>query len=703
MARVRAPLRLGMGLIAATLVGLISVVIVGSTAINRVTQDTQRSVLLSTAYQHAAAGLAAEQSLERKYRLEPGPRPLAACAAAKRDVGQALEQIRRLGTREDQELVAAVAAEHAQYAVVALLLFKAVDRLDEGPVISAIDSGQVDPISGAMQTEVYGAAARHEANAVRQVATSRRTGRVVLGLDIATLVIGLGLILAGVMSLARSQRRLRAQRDTNLHLAFHDDLTGLPNRALFQDRTQQALLAARRSGLQVAVMFIDLNRFKDVNDTLGHHYGDLLLVQVAQRFTDTLRAQDSVARLGGDEFAVLLGDITRKEAVAAAARLTEALQKPFNVKDILLDVEASIGIALCGADGDVETALRHADVAMYEAKTEHVPSAVYEMTRDDNTLARLALLGDLRRGLTRDELVLHYQPKVSAKTGALRGAEALVRWQHPTRGLLTPDSFIPIAESTAVIHPLTAHVLRQALNQVRAWRQHGWTIPISVNISARSLHDIDFPAQVRQQLDDAGIPGALLSLELTESAIMTDPGRALSVLRALHAMGIGLSIDDFGTGYSSMSYLKQLPVSELKIDRSFVMGLTSEANDVVLVKSAVDLGHNLGLHVVAEGVEDAATQEMLTSMGCDELQGYFISRPTSAARFASWLEQQPNRCATASTGDRARPSSDGGRVGQGAEWSARAVPKKMFIRSGWRATSAAPPVRATVPALITVA
>lgn len=640
--RARQAQSLGIAAIAGTFLLLIGVVIAGSIVMDRAAQDTQRSVSLSTAYQHAAAGLAAEQSLERKYRLEPGPLPLADYAAAKRQVIEALDQI-KLGTSEDKQLAANVTAEHEQYVVQARLLFQAVDRLEEGPVISAIDSGQVDPISGAMQTDVYAAATRHETNALQQVASSRRTGRVILGFNIATLLVGLGLILAGALALVRSQRRLRTQRDTNLHLAFHDDLTGLPNRALFKDRTEQALLTARRSGLQVAVMFIDLNRFKDINDTLGHHYGDLLLVQVAQRFTDTLRAQDSVARLGGDEYAVLLGDTTQEEAAAAAVLLTEVLQQPFNVKDILLDVEASIGIALADSDGDVETILRHADVAMYEAKTRHLPSAVYETTRDDNTVALLALLGDLRRGITRGELVLFYQPKINAITGALCSAEALVRWQHPTRGMLAPDAFISVAENTAVIHPLTAEVLHQALLQIREWLQRGWTIPVSVNISARSLQDLDFPAQVREQLDEIGIPGELLTLEITESAVMTDPDRALSVLRALDAMGISLSIDDFGTGYSSMAYLKQLPVNELKIDRSFVMGLTTEASSAVLVKSAVDLGHNLGMHVVAEGVEDAATQDMLTALGCDELQGYFISRPTSSANFESWLEKQPDR------------------------------------------------------------
>ncbi len=641
-ARPRQAQALAIAAIAATLALLVGVVIAGSLVMDRAAQDTQRSVVLSTAYQHAAVGLAAEQSLEHKYRLEPGPVPLSDYAAANRQVVKALDQI-ELGTSEDRDLAENVAAEHKQYLVQARLLFQAVDRLEEAPVITAIDNGLVEPISGAMQTEVYTAAARHEANALAQVASSRRTGRVILGFNIATLVVGLGLMLVGAIALVRSHRRLRAERDTNLHLAFHDDLTGLPNRALFQDRTEQALLAARRSGLQVAVMFIDLNRFKDVNDTLGHHYGDLLLVQVAQRFTDTLRAQDTVARLGGDEFAVLLGDTSQDEADATAVRLTEALQHPFDVKDIALDVEASIGIALAGAEGNVETILRHADVAMYEAKTGHVPSAVYELTRDDNTIALLALLGDLRRGITRGELVLFYQPKIDAITGALCSAEALVRWQHPTRGMLAPDAFIPVAENTGVIHALTAEVVHRALVQIRAWLDQGFAIPVAVNISARSLQDVDFPAEVRRQLDEIGIPGELLSMEITESAVMTDPNRALSVLRALDAMGIKLSIDDFGTGYSSMSYLKQLPVSELKIDRTFVMGLTTEDNSVVLVKSAIDLGHNLGLRVVAEGVEDAETQAMLTSLGCDELQGYFISRPTSATNFLSWLEEQPQQ------------------------------------------------------------
>ncbi|HEY5077912.1 MAG TPA: EAL domain-containing protein, partial [Acidimicrobiia bacterium] len=488
-----------------------------------------------------------------------------------------------------------------------------------------------------MQVEIYAAAASHESYALLAVADTHRTGRIVLGVDVAILIAAIVLMTATGVALTRSRDRLQSQSDLNHHQALHDSLTGLPNRTLFQDRAAQALRAAKRSGDQIAVLLVDLDRFKDVNDTLGHHYGDLLLEQIAQRFSRALRAGDSVARLGGDEFAVLLIRTSHSDAITAAKRLTDVLHEAFIIRDISLDVEASIGIALAGPDDDIETALRHADVAMYEAKTQHLPIATYELARDDNTVARLALLGDLRRAIGRGELILQYQPKVGTATGELHSVEALVRWQHPTRGLLMPDEFIPIAEATAVIHPLTDEIVRQALIQARVWRDQGWTIPVSVNISARSLHDLAFPARVQQQLDALGVPACGLSLELTEGAIMTDPGRAMAAMSQLSAMGIALSIDDFGTGYSSMAYLKDLPVRELKIDRSFVIGMNHNEGDAVLVQSAVDLGHNLGLHVVAEGVEDAATQVALAAMGCDLVQGFHIRRPTDATNLDVWL------------------------------------------------------------------
>ena len=636
--------RLGIGAVAVALVVLMVLSIVGSFATDRSAVRTQRAVALNTAYQMAATGVAAEESLDRSYRLEPGPVALAAYRAAQEQLTRALVDVQRLGAVNDRASASKIQGQQVIYVRAAFVMFAAVDRHESVAAVSAIDDGTVDPLFTAMQVSLDAAAVRHQAEASQQLAAMHRTDHLVSALDLAILAAGILLIAVASVALARSQRRLRTQSDLNEYQALHDSLTGLPNRTLFQDRTEQALQAAQGSGDPVAVMLVDLNRFKDVNDTLGHHYGDLLLGQIAQRFVTALRAGDSVARLGGDEFAVLLCATSPEDAVSAATRLTDVLRGAFTVKDISLDVEASIGIAFAGPETDVETALRHADVAMYEAKSQHLPYATYELTRDDNTVARLALLGDLRRAISNGELVLQYQPKVSTASGALHSVEALVRWNHPTRGLLMPDEFIPIAEGTAVIHLLTDEILRQALVQARVWLDRGWTIPVAVNISARSLHDLDFPTKVQRQLDTVGISPNLLSLELTEGAIMTDPARALAALEALNAMGICLSIDDFGTGYSSMSYLKDLPVQELKIDRSFVMDMNHDDSDHVLVRSAVDLGHNLGLHIVAEGVEDAATNDALTAMGCDLVQGYYIHRPATATDLDVWLADRQPSC-----------------------------------------------------------
>jgi diguanylate cyclase (GGDEF)-like protein len=632
--------RNGIAAVSCVLVTLLIVALLGSIAAERAAEETDRAVARNSAYQRIATGMAAEESLERKYRLEPGPVPLAAHRVARAHVLNALAQLRRVGDARDQAISETLASLHTNYISAATILFAAIDSHQSTATLNAIDSGTVDPMFSAMQAEAYAAAATHEARALSIVADTRRTGRIVVVLDIAILIVAIALIVASSLALTASQRRLRRQSNVNRHQAMHDSLTGLPNRALFRDRAALALRAAARSGDQTAVMVVDLDRFKDVNDTLGHQYGDLLLEQIALRFSTTLRAGDSVARLGGDEFAVLLCSTSDAAALSAAQRLTDVLRDAFTVKDISLDVEASIGIAVAGPDNDIDAVLRHADVAMYEAKSQHLPFATYERSRDDNTVVRLALLGDLRRAIGRHELSLQYQPKVDTLTGAVHSVEALVRWHHPTRGLLMPDAFIPIAEGTAVIHPLTDEILRQALVQARTWRDHGWTFPVFVNISARSLHDLGFPARVEQLLETIGVPAAALSLELTEGAIMIDPERALAALNLLNDLGVSLSIDDFGTGYSSMSYLKDLPVRELKIDRSFVMGMRHNGGDAVLVQSAVDLGHNLGLHVVAEGVEDAETRDALTDMGCDLLQGYFIRRPADAVDLDLWLEQQ---------------------------------------------------------------
>ena len=429
------------------------------------------------------------------------------------------------------------------------------------------------------------------------------------------------------------------------HRALHDTLTQLPNRALLADRFDQALRAGQRDGTATGLLLIDLDRFKEINDTFGHHYGDALLTQVGPRLTAALREVDTVARLGGDEFAVLLPDIASvQDVVAVAEKLQAALETPFHVEGVDLDVEASIGLVLSGEHGsDAATLLQRADIAMYVAKTQNLGVSVYDPTIDGHSPAKLALLGDLRRALERGELVLHYQPKVSISTGEVVGAEALVRWQHPGRGLLFPDTFIPLAEHTGLIGPLTRHVVSSALAQARVWADAGRPLPVSVsvNLSARNLLDERLPTQVAELLTLHGVPARLLELEVTESAIMTEPARAQRLLEALAALGVRLSIDDFGAGYTSLGQLKTLPITELKIDKSFVMTMTEDRSNALIVHSVVDLGHNLGLTLVAEGVETQQALGALSGLGCDVAQGYHLSRPATAAAFDLWRASRP--------------------------------------------------------------
>jgi len=430
----------------------------------------------------------------------------------------------------------------------------------------------------------------------------------------------------------------RELESTLHHRAAHDALTGLPNRTLFVDLCDQALSADARTGTSTGLLVIDLDRFKEVNDTFGHEYGDELLTQVGLRLTGALRDVDTVARLGGDEFAVLLPGVAGVDgARGVAITLQAALETPFRVEGIELDVEASVGFAVSGEHGqDATTLLRHADFAMYVAKGNTLGVAAYDPTVDGHAPARLTLLGDLRRALDRDELVLHYQPKLSIRTGDVVGAEALVRWQHPERGLVFPDDFIPLAEHTGLIAPLTRHVLDTALAQARSWSDAGRPLTISVNLSVRNLLDESLPGQVAELLAAHGVAPEMLALEVTETAIMTEPARAQRVLEQLTALGVTISIDDFGVGYTSLGQLKNLPVSELKIDRSFVMAMSEDPSNALIVHSVVGLGHNLGLTLVAEGVETEEALTALAALGCDVAQGYLLSRPVTAAAFDLW-------------------------------------------------------------------
>jgi diguanylate cyclase (GGDEF)-like protein len=452
-------------------------------------------------------------------------------------------------------------------------------------------------------------------------------------LGLALLYTALFRIVAGASS------ALRLQAEVNEHQALHDALTDLPNRTLFHDRVGLALAGARREHTPVAVMIMDLDRFKEVNDTLGHASGDELLKQAGVRLRSALRESDTVARLGGDEFGVLLPRVVDSTAAVSVARkLRKVLEEPFTIHGLALQIEASVGIALYPEHGeDVQSLLQRADVAMYVAKEQPGGCEVYARERDGYSPDRLTLLTELRRAIDTGELILHYQPKADLRNDEVNGVEALVRWNHPVRGLVRPDEFIPVAQKTGVIVPLTLFVLNEALRQCRTWKLEGLDLCVGVNLSARNLLDVHLPDTVGQLLARWEVPPSLLELEITESTILADPIRTMHVLSRLSDMGVRLAIDDFGTGYSSLAYLKRLPVDELKIDRSFVQGMDSDENDAVIVRSTIDLGRNLGLRVVAEGVETAEAWRQLVALGCDVAQGYYLSRPVPAVELAAWL------------------------------------------------------------------
>jgi diguanylate cyclase (GGDEF)-like protein len=427
------------------------------------------------------------------------------------------------------------------------------------------------------------------------------------------------------------------------HRALHDTLTGLPNRALLADRFDRALIGADRAGGGVGLLLLDLDRFKEINDTFGHHYGDELLRQIGPRLLGVLRGVDTVARLGGDEFAVLLPDVHGVEdATNVANALLVALEAPFKIEGVDLDVEASIGVVISGMHGnDPVILMQRADIAMYVAKTQHLGVFVYNPGVDGHSATKLAMVGDLRRALDRHELVLYYQPKVNISTREVVGAEALVRWQHPEHGLVFPDDFIPLAERTGLINPLTRHVLNMALKQATVWLDSGRPLPIAVNLSARNLHDERFADMVAELLATHDVPAHLLELEVTESAIMIDPERARAMLEKLSSLGIYLSLDDFGAGYTSLSQLTSMPISEIKIDRSFVMTMAADPSNALIVSSVVDLGHNLGMKLVAEGVETETALTALSGFGCDIAQGYHLSRPIPVGAFDTWCANRP--------------------------------------------------------------
>ncbi|WP_051325013.1 putative bifunctional diguanylate cyclase/phosphodiesterase [Candidatus Solirubrobacter pratensis] len=454
-------------------------------------------------------------------------------------------------------------------------------------------------------------------------------GDLAVWLAAATLLV----LMARVALTFRENQLLLASR----HQAVTDELTGLPNRRLFNDRLRAAVEDEER----LAVAMVDLDRFKELNDTLGHHAGDLLLEQLGTRLTEAVADAGLVARLGGDEFALLLPGAGLARAAEIGRRVGAALQDPFEIDGLEVVMDASIGAALFPEHGaDAECLLQRADVAMYQAKQARTGFQAYDPGRDRHSRERLALMAELRRALERDELILHYQPKVELESGRVAGVEALVRWQHPVHGLRGPGAFLPHAEHTALMRPLTLHVLRTALGDLKRWRDDGLDLCVAVNLAVQNLLDLRTPAQVGELLAAHGLEPSVLTLEVTESLLLHDPQRAGEVLRDLQEMGVGLALDDFGTGYSSLEHLKRLPVHELKIDKSFVMAMDRDPADRAIVASTAALGRALGLRVVAEGVESAASASVLAAIGCDMAQGFHYSPPVQAEQIPALVRGQ---------------------------------------------------------------
>jgi diguanylate cyclase (GGDEF)-like protein len=426
-----------------------------------------------------------------------------------------------------------------------------------------------------------------------------------------------------------------------------DELTGLPNRRRLNQQIRSMVGRAGECRL-AGLLLVDLDGFKELNDTLGHHAGDLLLTSLGVRFA-AIEGLELVARLGGDEFAILVAGNSGPEVLRSAAdQLHAALDAPFEFDDLSVHVHvrASVGGARYPLHGEDSTELMsHADVAMYNAKEARTGYELYRPERDLNSRDRLRLVGELRRALKEGELIVHYQPKASTCSGEITGVEALIRWQHPVEGLLTPDSFLAVAESAGLMRQLTSYVLERALLQLARWNAHGSDLRVAVNLAMPNLLDLRLPDEVSRLLEESGVEPCRLILEITENIVMSDPARILEVVARLHALGVGLSLDDFGAGASSLGYLKRLTVDELKIDRSFVMAMDRDEDSATIVRATVELAHNLGLRVVAEGVETPASWEHLEAWGCDEIQGYLLGRPMTVAQLTARLKPSTERAA----------------------------------------------------------
>ncbi len=503
--------------------------------------------------------------------------------------------------------------------------------------------GQTPQIFGIVdrQQAVYDALLQHvfEGRPFEAEVTVRRAGGAEFELDLQLVPVEDGGQLTHWVAFLRDVTQAKHQVTSLRHQAMHDALTGLPNRTMLFEELERAIEVSRGDGSKLALMLMDLDRFKEVNDTFGHQFGDALLKQVSFRLQNQLRGDDFAARLGGDEFAVVLPHVPDSTTAATTARrILGTLEQPFVIEGQVLEVGGSIGIALFPEHGgDARTLLRRADVAMYAAKQKQSGYSFHEEDRESQTPGQLALVVELRGAVERGELVAHYQPKLHLRSGIMTRVEVLLRWEHPQRGHLGPAHFIPLAERTGLIRGVTDWLLDHTIGQCRVWQDAGAPIHIAVNVSARSLLDQGLPGKVQRALDRWKVEPRFLKIEITESSIMADPAHALAILSMLQSMGVRLSVDDFGTGYSSLTHLRELPIDEIKIDKSFVIGMRTSDADAAIVRTVIDLAHNLGKQVCAEGVEDEQTWQMLKALGCDLAQGYWIARPLPAAELMQWL------------------------------------------------------------------
>jgi diguanylate cyclase (GGDEF)-like protein len=624
--------------LAVVLLALAGYVIQGIVHTTRATDQQRDALVVDMLFTEARIAVAMQEVNLRHYQVEPSVAVHQRFDQISEAVGRALAEVTEKGdarTRADAERLLAAQGRYHELAEQLIIMVA-----DSDPDFAQLDRLEVTPAFYSLQNDVDEVSRAYHEYAQEQVLSLRRTQVRLLFGTLAGFSVGLGLLAMIMKMILGYQRRLVDQAVESQHRALHDPLTGLPNRDLFHRDLNRAL--HRRD--PVAILVIDLDGFKAVNDTMGHQAGDLLLIEAAGRLSRAVGERGIVARLGGDEFAVLLpGADTTEDVTELAEHLVAELRRDFDLDGRPAAISGSLGIAHGGPGDAGDELFRRADTAMYRAKTSGGGVAGYQPGIDSGEPDRMSLFADLRAlldaGDPDGQLLLHYQPQVRLADAEIVAVEALVRWAHPDRGLLMPAAFLPTAERGGLEVPLTHHLIAVAVRQAAAWTAGGWSCRVSVNVSPGALNDDAFADRVLAALAGAGLPAGQLRLELTETSIMTDPGRAVRALREVSAHGVSVSVDDFGTGFSSLVQLRDVPADELKIDRTFVRDLRAGTPDAVMVRSSIDLGHNLGLEVVAEGVEDLDTLARLREMACDYAQGYALSRPVPAADVPAACEQ----------------------------------------------------------------